>query len=73
MTRKLTLSLLAASTLSLVGCGGSSTSHEPAPIIPNSGELNIGFLGLPDGASADVLVEGPNGYSNTVNTSTLLT
>ena len=73
MTRKLTLSLLAASTLSLVGCGGSSTSHEPAPIVPNSGELNIGFLGLPDGASADVLVEGPNGYSNTVSTSTLLT
>lgn len=73
MTRKLTLSLLAASSLSLVGCGGSSTSHEPAPIVPNSGELNIGFLGLPDGASADVLVEGPNGYSNTVSTSTLLT
>jgi hypothetical protein len=59
--------LLALALCLLAACGGSDPSG------PSSGSLAVAIDGLPAGASADVTVSGPGGYSHVSESSETLT
>ena len=54
--------LLTAATLLAAGC----SSEHGTPTAPGTGALAVTVTGLPSGASASVVVTGPNGYSHPV-------
>jgi hypothetical protein len=53
--------------LSLLGCGGGD------PIGPSGNTLTVSILGLPNGASAAVSINGPNSYTQALTSSQTLT
>ena len=66
-TRSLATLLITASLL-VAGC----STDGAIPTDPGTGELEVTVTGLPSGASASVVVTGPNDYSHTVSHSTTL-
>ena len=63
---------LAATALMVVACSGDSPS-DPGPQAAQYGSLVVTVSGLPTGASANVTVTGPAGFSRTVTATTTLT
>jgi hypothetical protein len=58
--------ILSLTFLALTACGGSDPSG------PSTGSLSISVTGLPGGASADVLVMGPGGFTRSVDSTQTL-
>ncbi len=67
-TRCPSLAALVAAALVGAACGGDSG----APTAPDTGALAVTVTGLPSGASASVVVTGPNSYSRALSHSATL-
>lgn len=72
MNRLFKLSTLSLIILSSVSCGGGNSSDNSAVnnnelvVTQTVGDIDIAVSGLPDGIAADILLTGPNNYSNTL-------
>lgn len=64
--------LLAICLFFISSCGGGSSSSTPPPSTTPSASLTISLSGLPSGSSPDVMVTGPNSYSQTLTATTTL-
>ena len=62
----------AATALMVAACSGDSPS-DPGPQAAQYGSLVVTVSGLPIGATANVTVTGPGGFSRTVTATTTLT
>lgn len=61
------LSVVIASSFSLIACGGGGSSDpEPTPPENQTGSLALTISGLPSSSAADIKLSGPNGFSQTV-------
>lgn len=59
----------------LYACGGSGGSTEEIPDSepsPANGELSLNIVGLPDGTTSTISISGPNGFSSSIDGTTLL-
>jgi peptidase M66-like protein len=72
MYRNLLRAGFAATALLVAACSGDSPS-DPGPLPAQYGSLVVTVSGLPTGASANVTVTGPGGFSRTISATTTLT
>jgi hypothetical protein len=68
-------SLLIILLFLITSCGGSSSTKDQPIIEPilTVGNLNVTVSGLPEGQSANIIITGPNGYTQTLSDSMELT
>jgi hypothetical protein len=64
--------LISAATLALVACSGDGPS-DPGQLPVQYGSLVVTINGLPTGASANVTVTGPGGFTRALTSTTTLT
>lgn len=64
--------VLLALTLALGACSPAAPAPVPAPVAPVTGTLQVNISGLPAGVAANVVVSGPDSFSQVLTQTTAL-
>ncbi|MEW5918501.1 MAG: hypothetical protein AB1762_19015, partial [Gemmatimonadota bacterium] len=57
----------------LAACGGSDAPTTVSNVAPKTASLTVGVSNVPAGATANVTVTGPNGFTRVINSTTTIT